>query len=66
MARPGMARTGSIWRRRKNMVKRIAYLGPPGTFTEEAALLYDQTAQLTPFPSIAAVATAVASGMAEE
>lgn len=48
------------------MVKRLAYLGPPGTFTEEAALLYDQTAQLTPFPSIAAVATAVASGMAEE
>ena len=48
------------------MVKRIAYLGPPGTFTEEAALLYDQTSQLTPFPSTTAVATAVASGMVEE
>jgi len=48
------------------MAKRIAYLGPPGTFTEEAALLHDKTAQLIPFPSIPAVAVAVASGMAEE
>lgn len=48
------------------MEKRIAYLGPPGTFTEEAALVYDSKAQLIPFPSIPAVATAVASGMAEE
>lgn len=48
------------------MAKRIAYLGPAGTFTEEAALLYDETAQLLPFPSIAAVAVAVDSGMAEE
>jgi len=48
------------------MVKRVAYLGPPGTFTEEAALLHDETAQLIPFPSIPAVAVAVASGMAEE
>jgi prephenate dehydratase len=48
------------------MVKRIAYLGPAGTFTEEAALVYDKSAQLTPLPSIAAVAAAVASGMAEE
>ncbi len=48
------------------MAKKIAYLGPPGTFTEEAALLYDETAQLIPFPSIPAVAVAVDSGMAEE
>jgi len=48
------------------MAKKIAYLGPPGTFTEEAALLYDETAQLIPFSSIPAVATAVASGIAEE
>jgi prephenate dehydratase len=48
------------------MVKRIAYLGPQGTFTEDAALLHDKTAQLIPFPSIPAVAVAVASGMAEE
>jgi len=48
------------------MARRIAYLGPPGTFTEEAALLHDKTAQLIPFPSIPGVAVAVASGMAEE
>lgn len=48
------------------MAKRIAYLGPPGTFTEDAALLYDPTAQLLPFPSIAAVASAVDTGMAVE
>ena len=48
------------------MAKRIAYLGPPGTFTEEAALLHDETATLIPFPSIPAVAVAVDSGMAEE
>ncbi len=55
-----------MWKRTKKTVKRIAYLGPPGTFTEEAALLYDKTAHFTPLPSIAAVAAAVASGMAEE
>ncbi len=48
------------------MAKRIAYLGPQGTFTEDAALLHDKTAQLIPFPSIPAVAVAVTSGMAEE
>ena len=48
------------------MAKRVAYLGPPGTFTEEAALLHDRAAQLIPFPSVPAVAVAVASGMAEE
>lgn len=48
------------------MAKRIAYLGPQGTFSEDAALLHDKTAQLIPFPSIPAVAVAVASGMAEE
>lgn len=46
--------------------KRVAYLGPPGTFTEEAALSYENKAQLIPFPSIGAVASAVDSGMAEE
>ena len=48
------------------MAKRIAYLGPVGTFSEEAALLYDPEGELEPFPSIPAVATAVASGIAEE
>jgi prephenate dehydratase len=55
-----------MWRRNKKEVKRVAYLGPPGTFSEEAALLYDKTAQLTPLPSVPAVAAAVGSGMAEE
>ena len=48
------------------MAKRISYLGPQGTFTEDAARLQDKTAQLIPFPSIPAVAVAVVSGMAEE
>ena len=48
------------------MAKKIAYLGPQGTFTEDAALLHDKTAQLIPFSGIPAVAVAVASGMAEE
>ncbi|MCS7207110.1 MAG: prephenate dehydratase [Dehalococcoidia bacterium] len=48
------------------MPKRLAFLGPPGTFSEEAALLYDASADLVPVPSIPAVATAVLTGMAEE
>lgn len=47
-------------------MKRIAYLGPPGTFTEEAALLYDEKAKFIPFSSVHAVAAAVDKGMAEE
>ncbi|MBI4308152.1 MAG: prephenate dehydratase [Chloroflexi bacterium] len=46
--------------------KRIAYLGPAGTFTEEAVLLYDSTAHLTPLPSVPAVAASVEAGMADE
>ncbi|GBD11575.1 Prephenate dehydratase [bacterium HR23] len=45
---------------------RLAYLGPPGTFSEEAALLYDPTADTLPVPSIPAVATAVLTGMADQ
>ena len=48
--------------------QRIAYLGPPGTFTEQAALLYagtDQPAELLPHPSITASAHAVAQGTAD-
>jgi prephenate dehydratase len=48
------------------MTKRVAYLGPPGTFAEEAAILHDKTAQLISVPTIHGVAVAVASGMAEE
>ena len=48
------------------MAKSIAFLGPVGTFTEEAALLYDPTAELQPFPTIAAVGLAVTSGATDE
>jgi len=48
------------------MSRRLAFLGPPGTFSEEAALRYDPEAQHLPFVSISAAAAAVDSGMADE
>ena len=48
------------------MAKRLAYLGPAGTFSEEAAVQYDPNAEMEPHASIPAVALAVASGMADE
>jgi prephenate dehydratase len=48
------------------MSGRIAFLGPTGTYTEEAALLYDPQAVLEPFPSIPAVGAAVSAGVTEE
>ncbi len=48
------------------MLKRLAHLGPPGTFGQMAALLHDPEAQLLPFPSHSAVIEAVRVGMAEE
>jgi len=48
------------------MTKKVAYLGPPGTFTEEAALRYDEKAQLIPFPSPHAIVSAIETGIAEE
>ncbi len=44
------------------MARTLAFLGPSGTYTEEAALLYDASASLMPFPSITAVGSAVVSG----
>ena len=44
---------------------RLAYLGPPGTFGEEAARAYAPTADGIPCPSHAAVAAAVESGAAD-
>ncbi len=48
------------------MAKRLAYLGPAGTYSEEAALLYDAAAELEPFPTIAAVGLAVSSEITDE
>ena len=48
------------------MSRRLAFLGPPGTFSEEAALRYDSQAQLMPFVSISAAAAAIDSGTADE
>ena len=42
----------------------LAFLGPAGTYTEQAALLYDPGGELRPCPSITAVGLAVASGEA--
>jgi prephenate dehydratase len=50
--------------------RRIAYLGPMGTFSEEAATLYasgrEGAFQALPFPSFPAVAQAVETGVATE
>ena len=48
------------------MAKSLAYFGPAGTYTEEAALLYDSSANLQPFPTIAAVGQAVSSQVTDE
>ena len=48
------------------MAVRIAFLGPVGTYTEEAALLYDAQADLQPYPNITAVGLAVAAGETAE
>lgn len=48
------------------MVARIAYLGPAGTFTEEAGLLYNPAAHFVPFATVPAVANAVETGMCDE
>ena len=45
---------------------RIAYLGPPGTFTEEAALRCSPNAELVPRSTEAAAVAAVESGEADE
>ena len=51
---------------RTEMAKRLAFLGPAGTHTEQACLNYDSEATRVPFASNTAVATAVASGLADE
>ena len=48
------------------MPKLLAYLGPPGTYTEQAAAAYDPDATRLPFDSIPAVASAVDAGAADQ
>lgn len=48
------------------MARTLAFLGPAGTYTEEAALLYDSGAELLPCPNITAVGLAVSSGEVNE
>ena len=43
------------------MSNSIGYLGPAGTYTEQAALLYSPQGVLTPYPSITAVGAAVSN-----
>jgi len=47
------------------MIRTIGFLGPSGTYSEEASLLYDPSAD-RPYPTITAVGEAVASGEIEE
>ena len=48
------------------MTKSIGYLGPIGTFTEQAAILYDTDATLIPLSSVSAIAEAVYDGTLDE
>ena len=46
--------------------KTIGFLGPIGTYTEQAALLYSSESTLTPLPTIPAIGDAVASGETDQ
>ena len=48
------------------MARTIAFFGPAGTYTEEAALRYDPAAELKPYPTIAAVGQAVSTSATEQ
>ncbi|MCH8939787.1 MAG: prephenate dehydratase, partial [Chloroflexi bacterium] len=48
------------------MPKRLAYLAPPGTYTEEATERYDSEAERVPYPTFRAVIEAVRSGDVDE
>ena len=47
------------------MTRRVAYLGPPGTYSETAALAYDPGAELIPCPSFTAAVLRVEAGAAD-
>ena len=48
------------------MARRLAYLGPPGTYSEEAAMLYDSDAELVAATTLPGVVQSVHSGDADE
>ena len=48
------------------MTIRLAYLGPQGTYSEEAASLYDSEAELVPAATLPAVIDIVHAGEADE
>ena len=48
------------------MPKRVGYLAPPGTYTEEATERYDADAERVPYPTFRAVIEAVRSGDVDE
>lgn len=48
------------------MARRLAYLGPPGTYSEEAAMMYDEDAELVAATTLPGVAQRVHGGDADE
>ncbi len=48
------------------MSRRLGYLGPSGSYTEQVALNYDRIAELLPFSSVRAVVEAVRFGEVDE
>lgn len=48
------------------MARKLAYLGPAGTYTEEAAARHDPRASLVPYPTFQHVCQAVESGEVDE
>ena len=48
------------------MARRLAYLGPPGTYSEEAAMLYDVDAELVAATTLPGVVQRVHGGDADE